>query len=107
MFLSRLMKTMDYSLLVGIHISSTETIKNTPQDTWIGIDNGYFSLTKERIYYFGIIDYLVEYDTKKQLETVIKTTRAPKEDISSLSPEHYATRWINFLQERMSWMPST
>jgi len=89
---------------VGIHISSKETIKDS-KDSWIGSDGSYFSLTKERIYYFGIIDYLVEYDTKKQLETVVKSTRAPKEEISSLNPELYAMRWIKFLEEKMSWSP--
>jgi len=53
----------------------------------------------------GIIDYLVEYDTKKQLETLVKSTKAKTEDISSLNPELYAGRWIKFLEERMSWDP--
>jgi len=103
-FLSRIMKTMDYSMLVGIHISSADTIKDS-KDNWNGRDGGFFSITKERIYYFGIIDYLVEYDTKKQLETVVKLTKASKEDISSMNPEEYAQRWIKFLEERMSWRP--
>jgi len=103
-FLSQIMKTMDYSMLVGIHISSKETIQD-PKVSNIERDGGYFSLTKEKIYYFGIIDYLVEYDTKKHLETMVKEFRAPKEEISSLSPELYASRWVKYLTEKMSWSP--
>jgi hypothetical protein len=99
------MKTMDFSMLVGIHISSKQTILEAKESN-IERDGGYFSLTKEKIYYFGIIDYLVEYDTKKHLETMVKEFRAPKENISSLSPELYATRWVKYLTEKLSWLPN-
>jgi 1-phosphatidylinositol-4-phosphate 5-kinase len=104
LFLARVMKTMDYSMLVGIHVTESEIdIESEPMSR----DGGYHSMNRDRIYYFGIIDYLVEYDKKKQVETVVKTTIAlSKEDVSSINPDLYAQRFITFLEERMSWKPN-
>ncbi len=46
----------------------------------------------------GIIDILQQYDLKKRGETVLKSILHKKEDISSVGPDLYARRFLNFLR---------
>ncbi len=57
------------------------------------------SLDRKEIYYFGIIDFLVEYGIKKKTETFLKTNvlRQERKQISSIDPEKYAERFCAFL----------
>jgi len=52
-------------------------------------------LSKE-IYFFGIIDILQQYNTKKMAETVVKRSRAKHSEISCVDPDMYANRFIQF-----------
>jgi len=105
-FLCNKMQTMDYSLLLGIHKvdpnTQTQYIQEKRTET---SDRGFFSYNWETIYYFGIIDYLIRYDVTKQVESVIKrTVLAKKEEISSVAPQDYASRFVNYLDKKI-WSP--
>lgn len=124
-FLAKL-NIMDYSLLIGVHniekddgyISDPPSPKlthipkhGTPHD----LNHEYFhSIFQEndggmraideggvatgKIYYMGIIDILMMYSLRKQVEHAYKTLRYGKsEEISSVSPEEYATRFYEFV----------
>jgi len=82
-------------------------IQETPQNEENGhvkerrkdLSGGILSCTSDIIYYFGIIDYLVEYDFYKQMETFAKLARAKRDEISSVSPDDYASRFKNYLEK--------
>jgi len=82
-FLSK-MQTMDYSLLVGLY--NTET----------SLNDGIYSSHDKCNYHFGIIDYLIEYDGKKEVEGHLKHMIAFSEEVSSVDPVTYAKRLSEF-----------
>ena len=49
------------------------------------------------IIYFGIIDILQDFNTKKKLEHGLKSLRLDPMTISSVEPNLYAKRFIGFL----------
>ena len=49
-------------------------------------DQGILSANKKQIYYFGIIDVLTEFNTKKQFEFIFKQMRYCSENMSCIPP---------------------
>ncbi len=49
------------------------------------------------IYYFGVIDLLTRYNTKKRFEHFFKGFQYPKSQISAVPPEAYAERFSSFV----------
>lgn len=49
------------------------------------------------IYFIGIIDILTNYNTKKKLENLFKSTVHNSKEISCIPPKPYAKRFINYL----------
>lgn len=49
------------------------------------------------LYYFGIIDYLQEYNLNKQGENFLKSIYKNGELISAVAPDYYSMRYINFM----------
>lgn len=80
---------IDYSLLVGIH-----NITNTSKYD----DGGFLSKDKQKIYYFGIIDYLVDYGIKKFAERAFKTfvLGNKSQEISVVDANLYADRFLGY-----------
>jgi 1-phosphatidylinositol-4-phosphate 5-kinase len=52
----------------------------------------------QEIYFFGIIDVLQSYNTKKTLETAVKAVLYETDEISSVPPDQYAQRFFNFMR---------
>ncbi|KAL0219292.1 hypothetical protein P9112_004945 [Eukaryota sp. TZLM1-RC] len=51
------------------------------------------------IYFFGIIDILQKYNTRKRLESSAKSLFNKSDAISAVAPEHYARRFLNFMDK--------
>lgn len=52
-------------------------------------------LSKE-IYFFGVIDILQQYNSKKKAETFVKRSHMNHSEISCVDPKMYAKRFVNF-----------
>jgi len=59
-------------------------------------DNGSTS-RQPVLLYFGIIDFVQKYNTRKRLEKIWKTTLHGN-SVSVADPKHYASRFLNFLR---------
>jgi hypothetical protein len=83
---------MDYSLLVTV--SSGELPDNQPHYV-------YRSSRKDQVYVIALIDNLQEYNLWKKAETFWKTKvkRVALSSVSSVEPELYSQRLINFLTQ--------
>ncbi len=60
-------------------------------------DGGILSDNRKRIYYFGIIDILTEFNNLKELEYQYKRIRYCSEQMSCIPPEYYKQRFYNYL----------
>jgi hypothetical protein len=49
----------------------------------------------KELYYVGIIDFLVEYNTRKKLESAV---HLGNKSISSIPPREYAERMVKFIE---------
>jgi len=58
-------------------------------------EGGMMSSDKTKIYFFGIIDILTEYSTRKKLEHSFKKIRYDN-TISCVPPQRYAERFADF-----------
>jgi len=83
---------MDFSLLVGVK-------RNVSEKSEKELADGYYSSSEERseIYYFGIIDFLQEWNWNKKFERLAKSFWYWNNisGISSVDPETYAERFMN------------
>lgn len=59
----------------------------------------YPSLYPGQAYIFAIIDFFQLYTLQKKLETELKAIKTSKEKISSMEPEGYCTRFINYVSK--------
>ncbi|CAD8212359.1 unnamed protein product [Paramecium octaurelia] len=90
---------IDYSLLLGIHeinvlqnSSRTDLLQDQESEDISIIQ----SKTGDKIYFFGIIDILTNFNTKKKIEYCCKRCfQGP--DISAIPPHQYAERFKRFI----------
>ena len=61
-------------------------------------DGGILSSNKKRVYYFGIIDILTEFNKTKHLEYFFKKIRYCSEEMSCIPPRSYKDRFYNYLK---------
>ncbi|ETV65533.1 hypothetical protein H257_17790 [Aphanomyces astaci] len=54
-----------------------------------------------KIYFVGIIDILQQYNTRKITETVFKGLVHNKKDISSVPPDQYGDRFLDFIEKNV------
>jgi tetratricopeptide (TPR) repeat protein len=97
---------MDYSLLLGVHESSNTS---STSSGWYGeFHNIVSSRDGSQIYIFGIVDILQRFNSRKQLEKVVKSgmlkmrgrlvnTSIKNNKISVTQPKKYARRFEQFL----------
>lgn len=65
------------------------------------VDGGFESSSEHgsnEVYFMGIIDILIEYGIRKKGETLVKSLRHNKAEISSVDPSMYAERFVKFLE---------
>jgi len=53
---------------------------------------------REEIYYFGIIDVLIKYETRKKMEQFFKALGGVGNEVSVVPPSFYAERFVGFMQ---------
>lgn len=90
---------MDYSMLLGIHKTQPRTNDLLKQQLAEQIlpDGGWPSYDGAEIYYWGIIDYLVKFGTRKLLEHTLKALKYPRSEISAIPADEYSKRFVDFL----------
>mmetsp|Transcript_21751 Transcript_21751/g.43154 ORF Transcript_21751/g.43154 Transcript_21751/m.43154 type:complete len:630 (+) Transcript_21751:3-1892(+) len=69
---------------------------------WSNHCGGLLSADKSAVYFFGIIDVLIEFGKRKRLESAWKGLRHNKDLISSVDPKRYAERFIKFMEDAAS-----
>lgn len=57
------------------------------------------------VLYMGIIDILQEYNVKKKVEHAYKSLQFDPLEISVVEPKFYASRFINFLEQKFPDQP--
>ena len=60
------------------------------------------SLEEDEVYHCAIIDVLIRFNVKKQLESEYKTRLHGAEAVSVVPPDQYAARLHNFLSQNMN-----
>lgn len=101
---------IDYSLLVGIHdCTPSESSEITPQiqnlpakrePFWREEHGGLFETYHKHIYYFGVIDFLIEYSLRKEVEYNVKMLYYG-DGCSVVPPSDYASRFLNFMESHI------
>ncbi len=86
----RLRNIIDYSLILGI-FSSENTINCFNVYRGEGSD-------RDKVFVFGIIDYLQTFNTAKKIEARVKGMRYDTNRISVIEPDKYSTRFFEFLK---------
>ncbi|CAD8134016.1 unnamed protein product [Paramecium pentaurelia] len=91
---------LDYSLLIGIHFIESkkefQMIENLRDFKIIK------SIEEDKLFFFGIIDILTEFNTQKQLESCFKRIiQGPQ--ISAIPPKEYSLRFKNFIRQIVSY----
>mmetsp|Transcript_21047 Transcript_21047/g.47711 ORF Transcript_21047/g.47711 Transcript_21047/m.47711 type:complete len:344 (-) Transcript_21047:324-1355(-) len=95
---------MDYSVLlacVEIDLHEVDSVVKMPKSG----DHFYAPIVtvhgqKAKVYYFGIIDFLQVWSSKKQVAHLIKVAFAPK-PISTVPPKKYAKQFVEFFENRI------
>jgi len=110
---------MDYSLLLGIYYETPENKEKTAQNvaklaesttvinTWYQNDFQKFHNVTQvtrpdgvtEIYYFGMIDILIQYKSKKKMEHFMKAVVHGYEEVSVVHPDFYANRFFKFMEQ--------
>lgn len=109
---------IDYSLLVGIHdctpsetnaiSAAVSTYSQQPQNGlsskrkpfWREEHGGLFELYHKHVYYFGVIDFLIEYSLRKEVEHSVKMLYYG-DGCSVVPPAEYASRFLNFIESHI------
>lgn len=78
--------------------------KEIKEETWY---EGILSPDQKKVYFFGIIDILQEYNTRKFLERTFKALSNKKEAISVADPKFYAKRFFSFMAKNFVPAPPT
>ena len=88
----------DYSLLVGI---KPKNVLLPPRHTKAWRSRRRIASEQETEYYFGIIDFLTEYDFKRWTEHTFKSIYEDGKKISIIPPKEYRDRFSSFLKEQI------
>lgn len=80
-------------------------IKSHPEPLFWSYHSGLLGVNKKGeltgvLYFIGIIDILMDYTARKRVETLVKGVAAGGQDqVSSVSPSMYSSRFISFIHE--------
>jgi 1-phosphatidylinositol-4-phosphate 5-kinase len=112
---------VDYSLLLGVVRNVGDSVSQLQREQQVysagrasafqlDAGGGYRSSTLQNqphkeLYFFGIIDFIQDFDLFKQLENTVKSLQHAddKEGFSIVAPERYAKRFVDFLDAHTGW----
>jgi hypothetical protein len=57
----------------------------------------------QHIYYCGLIDCMSDYDAQKRMAHAIKSRRHANAEISTVKPEKYKIRFLDFVKDQVLW----
>ena len=94
---------MDYSLLIAIIDKNTINNENNDEEeeSLYGLYKKVESENGKYMYYFGIIDYLTEFNFRKTLENSLKNlfvSQSEKNKFSAIKPGPYQARFFDFIR---------
>lgn len=92
---------MDYSLLVGIIERPESQSRAQFSQLASGNVHAYLAPDGEVLYLLGVIDFLQEYNAKKKLAHAIKATYADSAQLSTVAPDAYSSRFVEFIRLRV------
>jgi len=118
---------MDYSLLLGIYYETPENKEKTAQnlkrtaESKTIINTLYKSAFQQHynglrvtrpdgvteVYYIGVIDVLVQYITKKKMESFVKSLAYAGEEVSVIQPTAYSRRFFHFMKNIVARPPGS
>jgi len=78
-----------------------------PVSSFQSSHGGIQSTDGSKIYYIGLIDFLVEYTMKKKTETFIKSLHLDLNTVSVINPVQYAKRFRDFISKAFDYEPKT
>lgn len=92
---------MDYSLLLCIENGSDTGAKD--EDYEVDLSRKHRFAYDNKIYHIAIIDYIQEWNLKKQAERFYKTMirRVDGNELSAMEPEQYADRFLKFMEVKV------
>jgi len=100
-------KKLTVSMSVDNEDPTPEVTKKYEYPSIFNKDDGGFRATTDsnenypEIYFFGIIDILVEYNVKKKIEHSYKTNKYQAAEISSVDPVSYGRRFKRFITSKL------
>jgi 1-phosphatidylinositol-4-phosphate 5-kinase len=94
---------MDYSLLVAFYPRDESQTSRAELAAFAKTREGraFVSADGDCLYLMGIIDFLQLYNAKKKMAHAIKKTRHDEALLSTVAPELYASRFVQFLTSRV------
>jgi len=91
-------KLLDYSLLVGLSVSPSETSEKAAEDISMFRQDGGGLRVGNMVVYMGIIDILTKYNMKKRAEHYIIGALNDRNQISAIPPDKYRARFVAFFK---------
>ncbi len=73
--------------------------QNKYQAGIFGIQSSKDSDNKKEIYFMALIDILTQYGLKKRSANVAKTVKYGDQEISTVKPEQYSKRFLDFINK--------
>jgi hypothetical protein len=94
-------KSMDYSILLGIHKIDYDITPAEEIDDWTQRHGVYLSYDKTELYFIGVIDVLTVYNIRKKLERFFKVYIMLQDGkgVSVTPPQRYAERFLKKVDE--------
>eukprot|EP00029_Vermamoeba_vermiformis_P008919 TRINITY_DN4299_c0_g2_i1.p1 TRINITY_DN4299_c0_g2~~TRINITY_DN4299_c0_g2_i1.p1 ORF type:complete len:675 (-),score=169.84 TRINITY_DN4299_c0_g2_i1:8-2032(-) len=98
-------KSMDYSILLGIHKIDYNITPAEEIHGWTKRHGVYLSYDETELYFIGVIDVLTIYNIKKKLERFFKVyvMLQDSKGISVTPPQRYAERFLKKVDEIIDW----
>ena len=94
---SNLLQTQTQQIIGGVRRLSAND-QNVCNYEFKSSDDG-----NQHIYYCGLIDCMSDYDAQKRMAHAIKSRRHANAEISTVKPEKYKVRFLDFVKDQVMW----
>jgi len=89
------------SIVEPVAVASVEfsNPKHNPKDIKVklNIEQGLTSRDGDEVYFMGVIDILITWDSYKRAERLLKSVQYDRDKISAVPPDMYAERFTSFI----------